>query len=53
MNMDTRVKHVPSGAVYANRKEAKIKMGHGQYNRALKNGEMLFVSTYKPFDIII
>ena len=51
--MNTRVKHIPSGVVYENRKEAKQKMGHGYYNRALKNGEMLFVSTYKALDIII
>ena len=50
--MDTRVKHIPSGVVYENRKEAKKEMGHGKYNRALKDGEMLFVSTYKPLDII-
>jgi len=52
MFMDTRVKHIPTGNVYANRKEAKEKMGHGQYNRALRDGEMLFVSTYKHLDII-
>ena len=39
--------------VYENRKEAKIKMGHSNFNRALKNGEMLFLKTYRPTDIII
>ena len=52
MFMDSRVKHIPTGNVYANRKEAKKEMGHGQYNRALRDGEMLFVSTYKHIDII-
>ena len=50
--METRVKHVPSGEVYANRKEAKHEMGHGRYNRALKNGEMMFVSMYNSLDIV-
>jgi hypothetical protein len=49
----SRIKHVPSGEVYENRKEAKIKMGHSNFNRALKNGEMLFLKTYRPTDIII
>ena len=49
----SRIKHVPSGEVYENRKEAKIKMGHSNFNRALKNGEMLFIKTYRPTDIII
>ena len=52
-HMDTRIKHIPSGAVYANRREAKRELGHGRYNRALRNGELLFVSMYKPLDIII
>lgn len=50
--METRVKHVPSGEVYANRKEAKQMMGHGRYNRALKDGEMLFGALFKTLDIV-
>ena len=49
--MDTRVRHIPTGNEYANRKEAKQKMGHGRYNRALRDGEMLFASTSKPLNI--
>lgn len=51
--METRIKHIPSGAVYANRKEAKMMMGHNNYNRALHNRQMLFVSTYYPTDVVI
>ena len=48
----SKIKHIPSGEVFENRKEAKVKMGHGNYNRALKHGEILFLSTYRPTDII-
>lgn len=50
--MDTRVKHVPTGKVYANRKEAKQMMGHRRYNRALKDGEMLFGALFKALDVV-
>lgn len=51
--MKTTIKHIPSGAVYANRKEVKLMMGHNNYNRELHNRQMLFVSSYSPCDIII
>jgi hypothetical protein len=52
--MDKRIiKHVPSGETFENRKEAKVKMGHANYNRALKAGEIMFITTYRPTDIII
>lgn len=41
--MDTRMMYIPSGEVYNNRKEAKLMMGHANYNRALKNRLMLFI----------
>lgn len=50
---NSKIKHVPSGEVYENRKEAKVKMGHGNFNRALKNGEIFFLKTYGPTDIIL
>lgn len=50
--MNTKVKHLPSGRIYENRKEAKLEMGHSQYNKALHNGQMLFVTVYSPSDII-
>ena len=51
--MDTRILHIPSGAVYENRKQAKEKMGHGNFDRALRRPHMMFLSTYGPSDIII
>lgn len=51
--MRSTIKHIPSGAEYGSRKEAKLMMGHASYNRALRKGEMLFVNCYDPNDIII
>lgn len=51
--MTTVIKHIPSGLVFNNRKDAKIKMGHSNYNHALKNGEIAFITLYTPDDIII
>lgn len=47
-----RIKHIPSGAVYENRKEAKLMMGHSNYNKAIRNGQMLFVNTYDLNDVV-
>ena len=42
--MHNKIMHLPSGAVYNNRKEAKLMMGHANFNKALKNGFMLFIN---------
>ena len=52
IEMITRVKHIPSGAVYENRKEAKLIMGHSNYNKAIRNGQMLFVDTYDLNEVV-
>ena len=52
INMITKVKHLPSGRIYENRKDAKVQMGHSAYNKALHEGQMLFLTTYGPTDII-
>ena len=51
--MKTFVKHLPSGRVFENRKDAKAQLGHSTYNKALHNGQMLFLTSYSPCDIII
>lgn len=51
--MKTTMKHIPSRQTFENRKEAKLVLGHGKFNRALKNGEIIFITTYSPLDIII
>ena len=42
-NMNRKMMYLPSGEVYENRKEAKLMMGHANYNRALRNRLMLFI----------
>ena len=42
--MNTKMMHLSSGDVYNNRKEAKQMMGHANFNRAMKNGLMLFIN---------
>lgn len=41
--MNRKMMYLPSGEVYENRKEAKLMMGHANYNRALRNRLMLFI----------
>lgn len=48
----TKLIYRPSGEVYKNRKEAKEQMGHGNFNRAMKNGDIVFITARAPFDII-
>ncbi len=51
--MNTRCIYTPTGEVFENRKAAKTKMGHYNYDRALRAGLFTFISTYGPTDIII
>lgn len=46
--MNTQIKHIPTGAVYENRKDAKMKMGASKFKRALHNREFLFASAFDP-----
>lgn len=43
-NMNKKMMYLPSGEVYENRKEAKLMMGHANYNRALRNRLILFIN---------
>lgn len=51
--MNTQVRHIPSGNVFSSRKEAKLLMGHSNYNKAIHNGQMAFITTYRMSDIIV
>lgn len=51
--MRNLIKHLPTGKVYANRKQAKKGIGHSKFNKALRDGQMLIVTSYAPNDIII
>jgi hypothetical protein len=48
--MTTKMMYLPSGAVYNNRKEAKLMMGHANYNKALKNRLMLIIDGSNLFE---
>ena len=49
-NMNKKMMYLPSGEVYENRKEAKLMMGHANYNRALRNRLMLFIDDSDLFE---
>lgn len=46
------LKNKITNEVYENRKDAKEKLGHSNFNKAWKNGEIEII-TYKKSDIII
>jgi hypothetical protein len=50
--METRLLDIQSGDIYENRKDAKMRMGHSNYNRALRDRNILFLNNYTPTDII-
>ena len=51
--METRLMDIQSGDIYMNRRDAKVRMGHSNYNRALREGNILFLSNYSPTDILL
>ena len=48
--MKNKIMFLPSGELYENRKEAKLMMGHANYNRALKNRLMLVIDSSDLLD---
>lgn len=43
-----------NGEIYASRKEAKQKLGHANFNKMLKSGEVTWqVQVIQPTDIIL
>jgi hypothetical protein len=48
--MQSKIMYLPSGIEYNNRKEAKLMMGHANYNRALKNRLMLVIDSSDLLD---
>lgn len=48
------IRNKMNNETYTDRKEAKMKMGHANFNKALKNGELEFIiSTHETTDIIL
>ena len=48
--MNKKMMYLPSGEVYENRKEAKLMMGHANFNRALRNRLMLIIDGSDLFE---
>jgi len=46
-------KHIFTGLIYNNRKEAVRVMGQSRYKRALKNGEFEFGYTPKEGEVVL
>lgn len=53
LTMKQTIKYLPTGQTFDNRKEAKIALGHSNFNHALRDGKIVFITTYSPTDIII
>jgi hypothetical protein len=51
-DMNTKIKFLTTGEIFQNRKEAKLIMGHSNYNRAWKNGDIYIISTPSPTDFV-
>lgn len=49
----SRIIYLPTREKFENRKEAKQTIGHAKYNKAVKNGEVVFITTYDFGSIII
>lgn len=48
------IKNKLTNEVYANRQEAKKSMGHSNYNKAVKRGDIEYVvSTHDTSDVIL
>lgn len=46
--MKNLIKDMSTRRVYKNRKEAKLHMGHSNFNKALKQGQIMFVAGTCP-----
>ena len=49
----TKIVFLPTGEKFNNRKEAKLKIGHAKYNKAVKEGEVILITTHGLGSIII
>lgn len=50
---NTIIVYLPTGEKFDNRKDAKQRIGHSKYNKALKDGEVVFITTHGFGGIII
>lgn len=49
----SKIVYLPTRQKFENRKEAKLKIGHAKYNKAVKNGDVVFITSYDFGSIII
>jgi len=49
----SKIIYLPTREKFENRKEAKLKIGHAKYNKAVKNGDVVFITSYDFGSIII
>jgi hypothetical protein len=47
------VKYLPTGQRFGSKSEAKKALGHENYERAYKEGNIVIITTYSPFDVIL
>lgn len=50
---ETVIMYTPTGCLFENRKEAKKELGHSKYNKAVKSGEIVIITTHGFGSIII
>ena len=48
-----KIIYLPTREKFENRKEAKLKIGRAKYNKAVKNGDVVFITSYDFGSIII
>lgn len=44
--------HIPTKQYFENRKEAKTKLGHSNYNKSWRNGDIMVITPRDKNDII-
>lgn len=49
----SKIVYLPTRQKFENRKEAKKELGHSKYNKAVKSGEIVIVTTHGLGSIII
>lgn len=46
-------KNIETGETFANRKEAKVRMGHSNFNKALKAHKIIYIHVFEACEVVI
>lgn len=46
-------KNIETGETYDNRKQAKLKLGHSNFNRAVKEQKIVLIKVYDACEVVI